>query len=310
MNIFDTKRGLNLAAMLLGTSSMVAPSLHALTQAEENAKDLIDNWRNYSTNRNGSHVDFIERVLNERNVALYHQNEDGDTLLHLAVRDGDVQSVELLMKNGAPQYIKNNNDEIPAAIARTTCESWKDNAQRHKDKQKQVRLYIQATMKKYAAIYSLLKKAAKKAQENTKELMGRWLTFNPLGRGSIKSMIDTAIKNGGVTPFWKNENDDNLLHMFASFGDRDAVELLLKYKFSPLEKNKDDRTPLDLAKKALTENEKALTECQNGEANVKMARRSNATTIKNITNRIENCKETIALLEQAEEEMAGFRGAM
>jgi ankyrin repeat protein len=281
MNIFDTKRGLNLAAMLLGTSSMVAPSLHALTQAEENGKKLVEGWPYYKVNTNGSRIDSIADVIDGNlyfgGIDFYYPNKNGNTVLHLAARNGDLDVVKLLMEFTPSLYKKNNDGQIPAAITMMVLKSLEETGKSHTP-----------IAEKYREIDNILKEATQKAQENTPEVMEGWL------RDSTANGSHSPAIRRGVNPNYQNEKGYTLLH-FADLPD--DVELLIKLGASPFVKNNNNETPRDLTEKSLARYKEYADEYIKNSKPIPPY----------ITKRIEKWEKNIAILEQAEEEMAGFR---
>ena len=70
----------------------------------------------------------IFKILSKEDVKLDKRNENGNTPLHLAVIEGNVTMVKLLIKDGAKKKIKNHSNSTPLQIAQKNIkyESGKD----------------------------------------------------------------------------------------------------------------------------------------------------------------------------------------
>jgi ankyrin repeat protein len=81
----------------------------------------MDNWNDFSTYDTGS----LERIVRNA-IELYggidcnFRNKDGDTLLHVAARNGDCNVVKLLLEKGSPFSGKNNQNKTPLDLAEQT----------------------------------------------------------------------------------------------------------------------------------------------------------------------------------------------
>jgi ankyrin repeat protein/uncharacterized caspase-like protein len=62
-------------------------------------------------------LDNIESIISEDPSRINEKDSDGDSLLHLAVREGNVDTLKFLISKGADVNIKNNYGETPLQIA-------------------------------------------------------------------------------------------------------------------------------------------------------------------------------------------------
>jgi hypothetical protein len=173
MNIFDTKRGLHLAAMILGTSSMVAPSLHASTEAEENARYIIKNWHGFRINENGSRVDHIKPILKRSCISLAYQDEEGNTVVHVAAGNGDVAALKRI-GGGAAYSIRNNNGQTPEEFARAKLRQILEDAQAYTENNEPIPPSITKWINAYEETIKFLERTKKYLPRRTDGMVGPW----------------------------------------------------------------------------------------------------------------------------------------
>jgi ankyrin repeat protein len=165
MNISNTKRGLNLAAILFGTSSMVAPSLLAtdssqvLPHEQKNAKNLMERG-DFSTYGTGSLATIIQSAIDSYGgVDFSYQDENGDTLLHIFASDGDPDAVKLLLKQGANPYKRNRANKTPSVLAKEQLEIVEKDAHECTAQGKPIPNFIKKYLEKYKEIIKILMEA-------------------------------------------------------------------------------------------------------------------------------------------------------
>jgi hypothetical protein len=172
MNIFDTKRGLNLAAMILGTSSMVAPSLHALTQAQKNAKRTIENWPSGALGM--SHIRAINGCIENGGIDVNYKDEGDDTLLTLAASEGDTESVKRLLELRASPFVKDGNGKTPVELAQAELERLQEEEREYIESGKRTLEDIPRGIENCKKTIAILKKAMRAPLYRTHGTTNPW----------------------------------------------------------------------------------------------------------------------------------------
>jgi ankyrin repeat protein len=101
----------------------VAPSLQALTEAEEDSKRLMEERNSLSTYASGSHDRVIQNAINNGVIAPNYKDDKGWTLLHRVARNRDANTAKLLIKHGASPFIKDSDNKIPLNLARENLDN-------------------------------------------------------------------------------------------------------------------------------------------------------------------------------------------
>jgi hypothetical protein len=97
--------------------------------------DIIDNTNGYSfihyliDKYNNDCYEPINKILSSKykNKIINHQDNNGNTPLHIATINNNNNIIELLKKNGAERYIKNNENEIVFTITHENTHENKNN---------------------------------------------------------------------------------------------------------------------------------------------------------------------------------------
>jgi hypothetical protein len=163
MNTHHAKRGLSLAAIFLSASHVMA-----LTKAQENTENLMENWGNFSRYGTDSLEGVVENAMKTHGgVDVKHRNEAGDTLLHRAAENGDAPVVKLLLKNGAYLGARNKQGQSALALARKILAEVEGARKAYTQQGKKVPLYIEEGIKKYEATIAVLEQAKAGAPQRT-----------------------------------------------------------------------------------------------------------------------------------------------
>ncbi len=105
-----------LVAAAKGRTEAVAELLAA--GANCNARDVYG-WTPLMRAVDGHYGDTVRLLLEKGHVNLDNQEESGNTALHLAAADGDVETIRLLLEYGASPEVENHMGMTAAAVART-----------------------------------------------------------------------------------------------------------------------------------------------------------------------------------------------
>ncbi|MEJ2515619.1 MAG: ankyrin repeat domain-containing protein [Gammaproteobacteria bacterium] len=105
-----------LVASAKGRTEAVAELLAA--GANCNARDVYG-WTPLMRAVDGHYLDTARVLLEQGHVDVNNQEESGNTALHLAAADGDVETIRLLLEHGARPDIANYMGMTAEAVART-----------------------------------------------------------------------------------------------------------------------------------------------------------------------------------------------
>jgi hypothetical protein len=108
----------------------------ALTIPEENTKNLMENWCQFSNYGTGS----LERIF-QNVIGLYggvdcnYRDKNGNAILHIAAANGDIDVVKLLiLKLNASLLARNNANQTPLSIAKKNLKETIDSISEYQNK--------------------------------------------------------------------------------------------------------------------------------------------------------------------------------
>jgi hypothetical protein len=268
MNTSQKKYSLKLAATFIGASShMMTFGSQTLTPAEENTIYIIDNWMGLSRDPVSDTESRLEHAINRGGlIDLNCKNNDGNTLMHIAARDGDLSAVELLVRKGAPLLERNHSGQTPLDLAREGRNGLQEiintyTGNRRAKITSSYYLRLIDGMEEYNKIIQYLESQSRDCRSNTIRIIDNWARLIG-GEGKFEPRLRSDISNGLIDLNCKNDDGNTLLHVATRYGNLPAVQLLVEQGASFTERNHSKKTPLDLAREGLDEAREGLDEAR------------------------------------------------
>ena len=213
-------------------------------------KGLLDNYTKQNTKE-----DTVSKYLS-LGVDVNVQNRDGETALHLAIKEGQQDLVQALLNAGADANISNNEDFDALGLAIAL-----ENAEPNKDYESIIKLIAEATLIDAASADPENLPEVERCLAHCKNIeikdeygLTALLAASWVGNlGTVKLLLK---KGADITA--KDNEDHTALHLAAESGHLNVVEFLLEKGADITAANLEQKTALDLAKEAESIEEQGL----------------------------------------------------
>ena len=215
-------------------------NLNKMNEAKDNAWTLATQKRQ---------IDVVKALLNHSQVNINQTNRQKDTALHLAVRNQDQEMVNLLIENKISLNEKNGQGKTALDMA---YQSYSKNnflvlkclilsGAQIED------LLLKATENNQAELIEFLLTDAKQlVNPHISDLEGQTALMLAIQRNQLKT-VSLLLGQLGLNMNQVDAYGNTALHHAAMLGKNDIIKLLMKHDASIKDKNKEKKTPVQLA---------------------------------------------------------------